>query len=93
MVVKVYVNFLRWRGRLEVEVEKRIKLDELLKLVSHKMGEGLAEYLTNALDKRIDELPFIIINGLLVARPYTELGQVEVKDGDDVKIWTPVGGG
>jgi len=45
------------------------------------------------LDKRIDELPFIIINGLLVARPYTELGQVEVKDGDDVKIWTPVGGG
>jgi sulfur carrier protein ThiS len=93
MVVKVYVNFLRWRGRLEVKVEKGIKLNELLKLVSYKIGEGLAEHLTNALDKGIDVLPFIIINGVLVARPYAELGEVEVKDGDDVKIWTPVGGG
>jgi sulfur carrier protein ThiS len=93
LTVKVYINYFKWRGRLEVEIKEKVKLDDFLKLVATKIGGDFYRLMSDALSKRnVDVLPFIIINGVLVARPYTELGQVEVKDGDDVKIWTPVGG-
>ncbi len=93
MTVKVYsvLKEVFGSGSLLIEIQKEGTLEDILTELSHKHGEAFQRKTGRNLNQALKDRFNLFLNGKRIELP--EDSSLQLKDGDEIVILQPVGGG